>query len=177
MGDRSYYKSLATLAAAQEVFRKLPNAEVDLTVVSRPLSHARWAENLSPYTEFVMGKASAMACVCMFESGELDLEPDDLGDILAVSLLNNLYASETLFCDPSESPPEHALRHVIGNVGRPGLVLLLSPRNTILREPDLESWEMVNHTTFDGKFEDNFASTSLHLSLTGWEQPVNVQNH
>ena len=29
-GSDSYYKSLATLAAAQEIFNKLPNAEVDL---------------------------------------------------------------------------------------------------------------------------------------------------
>lgn len=113
----------------------------------------------------------------MFESGELDLKPEDLEGVMAVSSSNNLYASEVLFCDPYESPPLHTFRHVFGNVGRPGLVLLLSPRSTVLREPDLGSWEMVNHAPFDGSFEDNFASTSLHLGLTGYEQPVNINDH
>ena len=176
-GLPSYYKSLMALAAAQEVFNKLPNAEVDLAVVSRSLSQAKWAQSLWRLPDFVMTRASAVACICMFESGELDLQPEDLEDVMAVSSSNNLYASEILFCDPYESPPAHAFRHVVGNVGRPGLVLLLSPRNSILREPDVGSWEMVNHAPFDGRFEDNFASTSLHLCLTGYEQPVNINDH
>ena len=178
-GFSSYYMSLKALAAAQEVFNDLPNAEVDLAVVSRSLSQAKWAQSLwlLPDFDFVMTRASAVACICMFESGELNLEPDDLEDVMAVSSSNNLYASEVLFCDPYESPPVHAFRHVVGNVGKPGLVLLLSPRNSIFREPGLESWEMVNHAPFDGRFEDNFASTSLHLYLTGYEQPVNMNDH
>ena len=113
----------------------------------------------------------------MFESGELDLHPEDLEDVIAVSSSNNIYASEVLFCDPSESPPPYAFRHVIGNIGRPGLVLLLSSRNTAVREPDFGTWEMVNQAPFDGNFEKNFASTSLHLSLTGYEQSVNLNDH
>ena len=173
----SYYQSLTALGAAREVFARLPNAEVDLAVVSRPLGQSKWAAGISPPSNIFISRATAIACICMFESGELDLQPEDLDDVIAVSSSNNLYASEILFCDPSEDPPAHALRHMIGNVGRPGLVLLLSPRNTMLREPDLGSWKMVNHAPFDGKFENNFESTSLHLSLTGWEQPVNVRDH
>ena len=176
-GLPSYYKSLRALAAAQEVFNKLPNAEVDLAVVSRSLSQAKWAQNLWLLPDFVMSRASAVACICMFESGELNVKPEDLEDVMAVSSSNNLYASEVLFCDPYETPPAHAFRHVVGNVGKPGLVLLLSPKNSIFRKPDLESWEMVNHAPFDGRFEDNFASTSLHLCLTGYEQPVNINDH
>ena len=172
-----YYSSLAALAAAQEVFNELPNAEVDLAVVSRSLCQAKWAQEFRLLPDFVMTRASTVACICMFESGELNLQPEDLEDVMAVSSSNNLYASEVLFCDPYESPPAHAFRHVVGNVGKPGLVLLLSPRNSIFREPDLESWKMVNHAPFDGRFEDNFASTSLHLCLTGYEQPVNINDH
>ena len=172
-----YHNSLDNLAAAQTVFKKLPNAEIDLAVISRCLSEAKWAKDHNPFDDVLMSRASTVACICMFESGELDLDPEDLEDVVAVSSSNNLYASEVLSCDPSDCPPPYAFRHVIGNIGRPGLVLLLSPRKTMLREPDLESWEMVNHAPFDGKFEDNFASTSLHLSLTGYEQPVNINDH
>ena len=176
-GFPSYYKSLTALAAAQEVFDKLPNAEVDLAVVSRSLSQAKWAQSLWLLPDFVMTRASAVACICMFESGELNLEPEDLEDVIAVSSSNNIYASEVLFCDPYESPPAHAFRHVVGNVGKPGVVLLLSPRNSIIRKSGYDSWNMVNHAPFDGRFEDNFASTSLHLCLTGYEQPVNINDH
>ena len=66
---------------------------------------------------------------------------------------------------------------MIGNVGKPGLVCLLSPRDTIFRELDLETWKLINHWKFDGKLEDNLTSTSLHLSLTGYEQPLNISIH
>lgn len=45
-------------------------------------------------------------------------------------------------------------------------------RHPIKREPDFETWRLVNHATFDGKLEDNFAATSLHLKLTGFERPL-----
>ena len=137
-GLPSYYKSLRALAAAQEVFNKLPNAEVDLAVVSRSLSQAKWAQSLWLLPDFVMTRASAVACICMFESGELNLQPEDLEDVMAVSSSNNLYASEILFCDPYESPPAHAFRHVIGNVGKPAWCCSSRPKiqfseNHILR--------------------------------------------
>ena len=119
----------------------------------------------------------SLACVSMFDTGYLDLQTEDLDDVLAISSGNALYASEILLCDPTCPPKEHALRHLIGNVGKPGLALLLSPRDTILREPDFETWQLVNHDKFEGVFEDSFASTSLHLSLTGYEQPLNIQRH
>lgn len=138
---------------------------------------AEWARNLYLHQGVVMSRAAAVACICMFESGELNLKPEGLDHILAVSCSNNIYASEILFSDPFEDSPAHAFRHVVGNVGKPVVVLLFSPRNTTVRKPDLENWDMVNHAPFDGRFEDNFASTSLHLSLTGYEQPVNTDDH
>jgi len=66
------------------------------------------------------------------------------------------------------------IRCLIGNIGKPGVALLLSPRELILPEPSLEKWNMVNHVNFDGRLENNFKGTSLHLSLTGYEQGVNV---
>jgi hypothetical protein len=36
---------------------------------------------------------------------------------------------------------------------------------------------MINHEEFDGRWEDNFRSTSLHLKLTGYEMPINAGQH
>lgn len=95
---------------------------------------------------------------------------------MAVSTANSLYVSEIMFCDPFHVPA-HTLWHVTGNIGKPGLALLLSRKNTSLREPDLETWHGVNHADFDGIIENNFEATSLHLSLTGCEQSLNLGRH
>lgn len=42
------------------------------------------------------------------------------------------------------------------------------------QESDLNSWQLIHHHPFDGKFEDFFGSTSLHLSFTDFEMPLDV---
>ncbi|MCJ1380323.1 hypothetical protein MMC17_003426 [Xylographa soralifera] len=113
----------------------------------------------------------------MFETGVLNLSLQDFKDVVAISAGNTLYVSEVLLCDPSARSSPHKIRALVGNVGKPGLALLLLPKNTMRREPDLETWQMVNHNEFDGVFQDNFRGTSLHLSLTGYQQPLNVGQH
>ncbi|MCJ1393487.1 hypothetical protein MMC18_006362 [Xylographa bjoerkii] len=113
----------------------------------------------------------------MSETGVLNLELRYLKDVVAISAGNSLYVSEVLLCDPYTRTSPHNIRALVGNVGKPGLALLLLPKHSMRREPDLESWQMVNHTEFDGVFQDNFQGTSLHISLTGYEQPLNTGQH
>lgn len=171
-----YFESLIALARAYEVYVNLPNADVDLNVISSPLYSTQWATAALLHKDPIMTRESSFACVTMFDTGYLDIDPEVFGEVIAISSANTIYASEILFSDPSRISI-HALRQVTGNVGKPGLALLLSPRDTILREPDLESWELVNHAPFDGKSENNFAATSLHLSLTGYQQALNLGRH
>lgn len=49
-----------------------------------------------------------------------------LRDVIAISSGNSMYAVESLFRDPCDSRPLYQIRHVIGNVGKPGLGLLIS---------------------------------------------------
>ena len=166
-----FFKSLDALARAYEIYQSIPQADIDLSVASKPLYTAKWAsvDRLS--------RSVSLACVSMFDTGSLDIQTETFGDVIAISSANNIYAIETLFSDPYSSAPDHRLRHVIGNLGKPGLSLLVCPKDTILRDPDLETWKLINHVEFDGKFEDHFASTSLHLSLTGYERALNVSEH
>ena len=169
-----YFMSLRSIALAQNVYEMLPQAEVDLSIISRPLCHSKWARAALQRQEMTSEAAISLSCVCWFDTGHIDLDTGDLKDVLAVSSANSIYALEFLFRDPLHKSRNQRICHVIGNVGKPGLALLLSPRNTLLREPDLETWQLVNHAPFDGKLEDNFSSTSLHLSLTGYEQQLNI---
>lgn len=173
----AYFRSLISFAHSDRIYASLPQAEIDLTVLTKTLCASNWAQALLTEIHGEFSGTISLACAALFDTGYLDLQPEDLEGVLAISSANSIYASEFLFCDPSHIPRRNHLRHVIGNVGKPGLALLLSPRETILREPDLDTWQLVNHAKFDGSFEDNFASTTLHLSLTGYEQRLNTSRY
>ena len=173
----TYFQSLMSFAHADHIYGALSQAEIDLSVFAKTLCDSNWAQALLKETNGKFTRTISLSCASFFDTGYLDLRTEDLEDVLALSSANSIYASEFLFCDPSRRPPDYRLRHVIGNVGKPGLALLLSPRNTILREPDIDTWQLVNHAKFDGCFEDNFPSTTLHLSLTGYEQRLNTSRY
>lgn len=175
--ESNYFESLFALARAQDLYATIPEAEIDVDVASRPLGRAQWAQADLKSQAPQMSRTIALACVSMFDTGYIDLSIADLKDVLAISSANSLYISQFLFCDPYNYSPRQPLRHVIGTVGGPGLACLLSPRDTLLREPDLETWKLIDHSKFDGKFDNSFTSTSLHLSLTGYEQPLNFRVH
>jgi hypothetical protein len=79
-----------------------------------------------------------------------------------------------LLNDPCQPLIELCVRCLIGNIGRPGVALLMASREPDLLEPSLKTWDMVNHADFNSKFENSFKGTSLQLSLTGYEQAVNI---
>ena len=181
LGDlNGYYRSLYVLHKANMVYERLPAATIDLSVLSHSLYKSAWASSDhsrgSQYDahDIVLKRARAMACVTLFDTGYLDLAPDDFKDVMAISAGDTLYVSEMLLSDPSHFHSDYALRCFTGNVGKPGIALLVSPRDLLLREPELENWDMVNHHDFDGQIQDSFRSTSLHLSLTGYELALNT---
>ncbi|QGI92378.1 hypothetical protein CEK26_005447 [Fusarium fujikuroi] len=73
--------------------------------------------------------------------------------------------------DPGEKVP-HLIR-ILGNIGRPGLTLLIAPANPMLAPLDEGTWRISNLNRFNGKTEDMLSTTSLHLSFTDWSQPLN----
>ena len=49
-----------------------------------------------------------------------------------------------------------------------------SPKLLRRRNHKPENWRLVDHADFDGKMEDCFQSTSLHLSFIGYKQPLDI---
>jgi hypothetical protein len=170
---RSQVHCLFALYKASLVYSKLPNADIDLSVASRPLNDAHWAR-IDGRAVVTIIRPEAFACVAMLETGYVNLDPSIFMDVIAISAGNTLYVSEMLLNDPCKPLMEHGIRCLLGNIGRPGVALLMGPRSPTLLDPSLDTWEMVNHTDFDGKIENNFKGTSLQLSLTGYEQSVNI---
>jgi hypothetical protein len=103
------------------------------------------------------------------------MDPANLEGAMAISHGDSIFVSQRLLLDPSAENPECPVQRIVGNVGKPGLVVLVAPQAPEVRSHAAGSWNLVNHAQFDGKFEDSFSSTTLHLAFTGYELPVDVK--
>jgi hypothetical protein len=52
--------------------------------------------------------------------------------------------------------------------------MLVTPKYPMVRERCSGSWSLINHADFDGRAEDHFGRTSLHLSFTKYQMPIYV---
>jgi hypothetical protein len=177
-----YFKSLRALSTAAEVYKLVPNATIDLGISSRPLHSSFWASSVgqsghpSAYS-FKLDRRTTFACIAYLDSGWIDIQPNLLTDVMAMSSGNSIFVTSTLLCDPSETPADHEIKRVVGNIGRAGIAMLISPQHTKTRKLDSGSWKVINHAPYNGKPEDCFKSTSLHLSFTPYTQPINIGDH
>jgi len=110
----------------------------------------------------------------MFESGGFDIEPLSLRGVMALSAGDSIYVADALLSDPAATRERCRIRRVFGNLGRSEMAFLVPPATPILRESDPTSWRLINHNPFDGRFENSFSGTSLHLSFTDYEMPLDV---
>ena len=173
----AYYHSLAILNRVSELYSSLEGSLVNLAVLSIPLSCVKWRPKyLDPLTI-----PEALACIATFASGQHNLQPGIFTNVIGISYGNTLYMLEVLLNDPWKCLKSDKLKKslccLVGNVGNPGLSLLLPTRDPMQSEPDLDSWNLINHDDFDGKPEDNFRGTALQLSLTGYTQSIDTEEH
>ena len=123
--------------------------------------------------------AVPFACIAMFESGEFNIDPEYLGGVMALSTEDSIYVASHLVSDPcpKKDTYQHPVRRVFGNLGRPENAFLVPPSTPKLKDYDPKSWHLINHMPFDGNLENKFEGTSLHLSFTDYEFPVDVGAH
>lgn len=190
--------SLRALATMAKVYKSLPNATVPLSIISfGPLSDALWVptrryqyhdagddrDELEPSTvppvllPFELTRPATFSCIAMFESGGFNFLPEFLDRVMAISVGDSIYVAAPLLCDPSIQPAPHEVQRIAGNIGRAGLALLIPPVGPKTKQIDVGSYQFVNHDSFDGKLEDSFQSTSLHLAFSGYELPLDVGEH
>jgi hypothetical protein len=63
------------------------------------------------------------------------------------------------------------MKSITGNIGRPGISILVPPFEPRIRELS-DSYNLVLQEAYDLKREDNFRETSLHLTFTDWTFPL-----
>jgi hypothetical protein len=128
----------------------------------------------SPNTILVDDLERSFACLAMFESGQFDIAPQSLRSVFALSSGDSIFVYSALLADPTVESSKLHIKRVLGNLGRPGMTFLVSPAKPRLKEHNLASWHLVNHFPFDGEFRNSFTGTSLHLSFTDFEMPLDI---
>ncbi|KAJ5937291.1 hypothetical protein N7454_004946 [Penicillium verhagenii] len=106
--------------------------------------------------------------------GPFHLTRKKLDEVMAISSNDSLFIAGPMICTPSEQPPSNEIHRVTGNIGQGGIALLISPAEPRVRENANDAWNLCNHDPWDGKFLDCFGGTSLHLSYTGYNIPIDV---
>ena len=175
-----YTISLRASASATEVYKLLPGATVSTSIASRRLWLSKWIRPESKkktdqphlFWNQQLFRGEALACIALFDSGTYDLDPEGLSKVFALSSGNSIYVAAPLLCDPHEMPLEREVRRVVGNIGRPGLAFLIPPTEPKIRKLNNESWMHINHAPFDGKIEDCFQQTTIHLGFTAYNLPL-----
>lgn len=169
-----YFESLCAIGTASKIYSRLPGARVDLQVIRMQISKSKWWQSLKSLVALQSMKLrTTMCCIAFFETGTIDLNPEELGDhSFAVCHSNSIFVGSRLLSDPINEIPQHFIERIIGNVGKPGLTFLVTPPDPMVQDFDPSLWHLIAHEKFDGRAQDSFQGTSFHLSFTGYEHSL-----
>ena len=157
---------------------------ISLSVLEYPLLDAHWAGTCTATHSGTvvhgtgemldqMGREEAFACVAIIQTRSSNIEPDDLQEVRAISFDNSIFVAAALLTDLHTVADSKELRHIIGNVGFPGLNLMVAPAGGLkIRRAANEVRKLSHHSEYDFKRVDYFKESSLHLSFTGQRFPV-----
>ncbi|MCJ1325807.1 hypothetical protein MMC10_002470 [Thelotrema lepadinum] len=184
MDHDPYTKSLKAISTAALLYRNIPHASIDIRVLQQSLYSASWlpmSDVTAPYKflrtfsalqPYYLDRARAFACLAMFETGVHNPLPSQLSNVMAMSSEDSIYVAEALMCDPVHSPAPYAIRHITGNIGRPGITFLVPTTDPLVRQPQMGDWPQLNYKLFSGERKDCFDATTLHISFTGACMPM-----
>lgn len=186
---------MRALEVAHKLYETLPGATVSLRIIEQNLLKAHWLPSSiktildlmstnsrmdgynmilsTPVDEHIkdMTRQDSFACVAMFESGHLNVDPSRLTEVIALCYENSIFVAEILLRDPSIDTSTLGLAHLIGNVGHAGLVFMVSPIEPRVR-PAQHNPSLIDHIKYDNSAMDKLRGTSLHLSFTTWKMPL-----
>ncbi|KAG5800669.1 hypothetical protein H9Q69_000228 [Fusarium xylarioides] len=178
--------TLLYLHHAHEVFKTLPHLFVRIQCLEASLLDAHWAKpnrlysvrysldssfkdfypkTLTTYTGNIHYQILAhLMCGYDIHSSAIP------SNVTGLSFEDSIIVPASLVHDPGEKVPH--LTRILGNIGRPGLTLLIPPANPMLAPLNEGTWRISNLNRFNGGPEDMLGTTSLHLSFTDWSQPL-----
>ncbi|KAF5234251.1 hypothetical protein FAUST_7711 [Fusarium austroamericanum] len=204
--NKDYFTALDALSIAYETFENMPGATIDPKVASHPLKDSQWyisyatsqhllyertreegrkqpvipgmtlEECLAPAWQTPLTRCETFACIAFFDTGNTDIQPDQLGSVMAISCGNSIYIALQLLKDPSKVDTQHQVRRIAGNIGQAGIGFLVPPAKPRVRAINNDSWQVINHNSFDERQENSFGATSCHLSFTNYRMPIALRH-
>lgn len=154
------------------------NATIDAEVTTKPLHCAKWLQGYFSTLPRLQAqnptRKQTLACIAMLETSSLDLPLSTFRNVFALSAADSLYVAASFLSGPGFTISQHEVRHVIGNIGKPGLSLLIAPPEPQVLQPSANSLDLINRETYDGTQRDSFSETSLHLRFSDWATPIGV---
>lgn len=178
---KNTFAALQALSFANEIFAHINYPTISLGCLDTPMWQVKWMYNkplmgdnsIYPDTPKSLIRCRTFGCIAFFDSGSINLDPDYFKGVIALCNENSIYVAAIVLSDPSKTPPGTEVRHIIGNIGRKGMSLLVAPQNPQVRNLANDPW-LVNHSPYNHKRKDNFGSTSLHLSFTSWQPSISL---
>jgi hypothetical protein len=187
----THFKALTALAVAERTFSSFKGSSIPLRVASLPLSTVKWfdrsedriigddpyeMEEIDPWIHRKRSLSRTFACIATFESG-YTIAAYDCQDVIAVSFGNSIFVAARLLSDPLDFEAyDGQVRRLTGNVGMPGISLMVLPQSPLQIRTLVYDLRVVPHVTYDHKRQNNFQGTSLHLSFTNWRRPFDEEN-
>ena len=197
-----YWRSLKAVSSAATLYRNLRIATIDVRVLQRSIWESPWIREetmaerrtrLRAYqSEFAMPDSaastgldllmpypmdlkSAFSCICLFESGRFQIHPESLRNVMAMCSNDLIWVASCLLNDPLRGCmlDKHPLiRAFPGNIGRSGIAFLVAPQEPMQKTSSIHDFRDIIHRPFEGHLQNNFQTTSLHLSFTTAESPI-----
>ncbi|KPM45760.1 hypothetical protein AK830_g794 [Neonectria ditissima] len=190
-GEATQWRSLQALGMIGSLYSNLGSASLSLNVIDQELYSQKWCQATPQPTAWYQAlqarRDTGFACIASMETGDQDLDPDMLKEVMALSVGDSIYSLSALFSDPHLEPQAvlsdngsatrgTCIIRTLGNVGKYGISLLIPPPELKMRKPDCGQWNVINHDVWDGTSADSFGETSLHLFLTEYRVPYTT-NH
>ncbi|KAK7409382.1 hypothetical protein QQX98_008444 [Neonectria punicea] len=194
IASADFLVSLRALELATIIYLQLPNSSVSLKVIDKELSKAHWlpgrlkainSANIDGFQQalckpieqdsLTLSRQNVFAAIAMFESGFLNLDPENLNEVVALCSEDSIFVSGILLSDPETECRGINIRHLVGNIGQAGMILMVAPMNPRIRPLKYDP-RMIRQHSYDGKCTDKFKGTSLHLSFTNWKISLDWNN-
>lgn len=168
----SLIAALQGLSFADHIYRNFDGATVSSTVFETSLHDTAWAKTTRRSSPT---RGDVISCIILLETGTLNIPTRNLESVFGISVGNSIFVFSRLLGDPADEINPTDITRLVGNIGRAGVSLLVPPVARPLIRPLCSSYRAVAYEDFDGKWEDNFKGTSLHLSFTSGSFPIDYR--
>ncbi|KAI9705664.1 MAG: hypothetical protein M1820_005074 [Bogoriella megaspora] len=130
-------------------------------------------------SSFMLDRAETFALLTSFETGSSNPDPSTLSKVMAMSSGDSIFIATQLLADPAEGLAfkTSSVSRIRGNIGKPGVVMLVPPPELQVKSRNSADWTLINHAPFNNELVDSFQGTSLHLAFTEYSRAMNTGTH